>query len=74
MSVPVIIAKGGATVIYGIINKAPEVSSNRWFAQRYNTNNAWNFNGNNRNLNNNNVNNSNQVVALSIWLKLAFAS
>lgn len=35
--------------------------SNHWFAQRYNANNAWNFNGNNGNLNNNNVNNGNQV-------------
>ena len=39
--------------------------SNRWFAQRYNVNNAWNFNGNNRMLNNNNVNNANQVGAVS---------
>ena len=38
--------------------------SNRWFAERYNVNNAWNFNGNNRNLNNNNVNNTNQVGAV----------
>jgi hypothetical protein len=39
--------------------------SNRWFAQRYNANNAWNFNGNNRYLNNNNVTNSNQVGAVA---------
>lgn len=39
--------------------------SNRWFAARYNVNNAWNFNGNNRNLNNNNVNNTNQVGAIA---------
>jgi len=40
--------------------------SNRWFAQRYNVNNAWNFNGNNRVLNNNNnVNNANQVGAVA---------
>ena len=39
--------------------------SNRWFAERYNVNNAWNFNGNNRNLNNNNVNNTNQVGAIA---------
>jgi hypothetical protein len=39
--------------------------SNRWFAQRYNVNNAWNFNGNNRMLNNNNVNNTNQAGAVT---------
>ena len=39
--------------------------SNRWFSQRYNVNNAWYFNGNNRMLNNNNVNNSNQVGAVA---------
>ena len=44
-------------------------STNRWFAQRYNVNNAWNFNGNNGNLNNNNVNNTNQVGAVSKLLK-----
>ena len=26
-------------------------STNRWFAERYNVNNAWIFNGNNGNLN-----------------------
>lgn len=40
-------------------------STNRWFAERYNVNNAWNFNGNNGNLNNNNVNNGNQVGAVT---------
>lgn len=39
--------------------------SNRWFAERYNANNAWNFNGTNRTLNNNNVNNTNQVGAVA---------
>ena len=39
--------------------------SNRWFAERYNANNAWIFNGNNRYLNNNNVNNTNQVGAVA---------
>ena len=39
--------------------------TNRWFAERYNVNNCWNFNGNNRNLNNNNVNNTNQVGAIA---------
>ena len=43
--------------------------SNRWFAQRYNVNNAWIFNGNNRNLNNNNVNNANQVGAIANLLE-----
>jgi hypothetical protein len=38
--------------------------SNRWFAQRYNASNAWNFNGNNGNLNNNNVTNENTVQAV----------
>lgn len=40
-------------------------ATNRWFAQRYNVNNAWNFNGTNGNLNNNNVYNSNSVRAVS---------
>ena len=43
--------------------------SNRWFAERYNVNNAWNFNGNNRSLNNNNVNNANQVGAVANLLE-----
>ena len=43
--------------------------SNRWFAERYNVNNAWNFNGTNRNLNNNNVNNTNQVGAVANLLE-----
>jgi hypothetical protein len=38
---------------------------NRWFAERYNVNNAWIFNGTNRYLNNNNVNNANQVGAVT---------
>ena len=40
-------------------------ATNRWWAQRYNANNAWIFNGTNRNLNNNNVNNTNQVGAVT---------
>ena len=40
--------------------------TNRWFAQRYNVNNAWIFNGNNGNLNNNNVNNTNRCQAVAI--------
>jgi hypothetical protein len=38
--------------------------SNRWFAQRYNSENAWNFNGNNGNLNNNNCTNELTVQAV----------
>lgn len=51
--------------MYSILTNALYPASNRWFSQRYNVNNAWIFNGNNRNLNNNNVNNSNQVGAVS---------
>lgn len=40
-------------------------ATNRWFAQRYNVNNAWIFNGNNGTLNNNNVYNGNQVGAVA---------
>lgn len=40
-------------------------STNRWFAERYNANNARNFNGNNGNLNNNNVNNRNRTQAVT---------
>ena len=46
--------------------------SNRWFAERYNVNNAWNFNGTNRNLNNNNVYNTNQVGAVANLLRKVF--
>jgi len=42
-----------------------DTGTNRWFAQRYNANNAWIFNGNNGNLNNNNVNNTNRARALA---------
>lgn len=42
-----------------------DTGTNRWFAQRYNVNNAWIFNGNNGNLNNNNVNNTNRARALA---------
>lgn len=41
------------------------LATNRWFAQRYNANNAWNFNGTNGNLNNNNVYNTYQVGAVT---------
>ena len=40
-------------------------ATNRWFAERNNVNNAWNFNGTNGNLNNNNVNNANRVQAVT---------
>ena len=43
-----------------------DTGTNRWFAQRYNVNNAWIFNGNNGNLNNNNnVNNAYRARALA---------
>jgi hypothetical protein len=38
-------------------------SSNAWASSRYNTNNAWNYNGNNGNANNNNFYNANQAIA-----------
>ena len=57
--------KGSAGIIYTIIIMSLGRSTNRWFAERYNVNNAWNFNGNNGNLNNNNVNNGNQVGAVT---------
>ena len=47
-------------------SNATPTRTNRWFAQRYNVNNAWIFNGNNGNLNNNNVNNSNRCQAVAI--------
>ena len=40
-------------------------ATNRWFAQRYNVNDAWICNGNNGNLDNNNVNNTNQAGAVA---------
>ena len=40
-------------------------STNRWFSQRYNVNNAWIFNGTNGTLNNNNVNNRNRCQAVT---------
>ncbi len=57
--------KGSAGVIYTIVNMSLGRSTNRWFAERYNVNNAWIYNGNNGNLNNNNVNNGNQVGAVT---------
>ena len=57
--------KGSAGVIHTIVNTSLGRSTNRWFAERYNVNNAWIYNGNNGNLNNNNVNNGNQVGAVT---------
>jgi len=55
----------GATGIIHTIARCSQTSTNRWFAQRYNTNNAWNFNGNNGELNNNNVTNELTVQAVA---------
>ena len=64
---------GNLAVINATQKKGGKVTlannSYRWFAQRYNVNNAWNFNGTNRNLNNNNVNNANQVGAVANLLE-----
>ena len=57
--------KGSAGIIHTIITMRLGLATNRWFAQRYNANNAWNFNGTNGNLNNNNVYNTNQVGAVT---------
>ena len=62
------IVKGSTGVIHTIVTMLLG-HSNRWFAERYNVNNAWNFNGTNRNLNNNNVNNTNQVGAIANLLE-----
>ena len=58
--------KGSPAIIYSRITDATPTRTNRWFAQRYNVNNAWIFNGNNGNLNNNNVNNTNRCQAVAI--------
>jgi len=57
--------KGSAAVIYSIVIMSLGHSTNRWFSERYNVNNAWIFNGTNGTLNNNNVNNTNQVGAVT---------
>ena len=59
--------KGSTGIIYTIVNMLLGPATNRWFAQRYNVNNAWNFNGNTGNLNNNNVYNMNQVGAVTLY-------
>lgn len=56
--------KGVAGVIHTIFTMQL-VRSNRWFAERNNVNNAWNFNGNRGNLNTNNVTNTNTVQAFA---------
>ena len=61
--------KRGRGVIYTSIRLVLN-TVNRWFARRYNVNNAWNFNSTNGNLNNNNVNNSNLVQAVTNLLNL----
>jgi hypothetical protein len=57
--------KGSAGIIYTIVTTLLGFATNRWFAQRYNVNNAWIFNGNTGNLDNNNVYNTNQVGAVT---------
>lgn len=57
--------KGSAGIIYTIVTMLLGSATNRWFAQRYNVNNAWIFNGNTGNLDNNNVYNTNQVGAVT---------
>ena len=67
--------KGSPAIIYSRITDATPTRTNRWFATRYNVNNAWNFNGWNGNLNNNNVNNSirsQAVVILPVFAVLRF--
>lgn len=56
-------------IIYTIIIIYSFVS-HRWFAQRYDSNNAWNFNGNNGELNNNNCTNELTVQAVANLLNL----
>ena len=57
--------KGSTAIIYSRKQMLLRPSTNRWFSQRYNVNNAWNFNANNGNLNNNNVNNRNRCQAVT---------
>ena len=58
--------KGSPAIIHSRITDVTPTGTNRWFAQRYNVNNAWIFNGNNGNLDNNNVNNTNRCQAVAI--------
>ena len=47
----------------------PHKCLNAWSAVRYNTNNAYNYNGNNGNCNNNNFYNSNRALPLELTTK-----
>ena len=58
--------KGSTGVIYTIVIMLLRHSTNRWFAERYNVNNAWNFNGTNGYLNYNSVYNGNQAGAVTL--------
>ena len=58
--------KGSPAIIYSRSINVTPTRTNRWWAARYNVNNAWIFNGNNGNLNNNNVNNANRCQAVAI--------
>ena len=58
--------KGSAAIIHSRIKMSLRPATNRWFAERYNVNNAWIFNANNGNLNNNNVNNTYRCQAVAI--------
>ncbi len=60
--------KGSPAIIHSRITDATPTRTNRWFATRYNANNAWIFNGNNGKLNNNNVNNAIRSQAVAILL------
>lgn len=60
--------KGSPAIIHSRITNATPTRTNRWFATRYNANNAWIFNGNNGKLNNNNVNNAIRSQAVAILL------
>ena len=60
--------KGSPAIIYSRTTDATPTRTNRWFATRYNANNAWIFNGWNGNLNNNNVNNAIRSQAVAILL------
>ena len=66
------VVKGMAAVIYSRTSDVHPTGTNRWFAERYNVNNARNFNGNNGNLNNNNVNNRNRAQAVTNLLISCF--
>jgi len=66
------IMKGEPTIIYGYYSKALAgffcSTSNRWSSSRYNTNNAWNYNGNGI-TNNNNFYNGYRVAPVSEFIQ-----